>query len=46
LADLKKTKIVIFLLTVSERVIFLLAEEKFLLDINQSESRIVCGGHV
>ena len=28
------------------RVIFLLTEEKIFLEINQSETRIACGGHV
>jgi hypothetical protein len=28
------------------RVIFLLTEEKIFLEINQSEKRIACGGHV
>jgi hypothetical protein len=28
------------------RAIFLLTEEKIFLEINQSEKRIACGGHV
>jgi hypothetical protein len=28
------------------RVIFFLTDEKFFLEINQSETRIACGGHV
>jgi hypothetical protein len=36
----------IFLLTVWARVVFLLTEEKIFLKINQSETRIACGGHV
>jgi hypothetical protein len=28
------------------RVIFLLTEEKIFLEINPSETRIACGGHV
>jgi hypothetical protein len=28
------------------RVIFLLTEEKIFLEMNLSETRIVCGGHV
>ena len=28
------------------RVIFLLTEEKIFLEINQSEKKIACGGHV
>jgi hypothetical protein len=37
---------VIFLLRVQARVIFLLTEEIFFLEINHSETRIACGGHV
>jgi hypothetical protein len=37
---------VVFLLAVYARVIFLLTEEKIFLEINQSETRIACGGHV
>ena len=31
---------------IQNRVIFLLTEEKIFLEINQSETRIACGGHV
>jgi hypothetical protein len=31
---------------IQKRVIFLLTEEKIFLEINQSETRIACGGHV
>jgi hypothetical protein len=30
---------------IQNRVIFLLTEEKIFLEINQSETRIACGGH-
>jgi hypothetical protein len=35
-----------FLREIMARVIFLLTEENFFLEINQSETRIACGGHV
>ena len=33
-------------ISIFKQVIFLLAEENIFLEINQSETRIACGGHV
>jgi hypothetical protein len=39
-------KIAHFVREIMARVIFLLTEEKIFLEINQSKTRIACGGHV